>query len=272
VANDFFEITDGSIDAIRAEFAAISARRTKQLLTVFLSLVVALATGWLAVTWNASHSRVADGCFSSIRGPDPRGFLAKGKGRNRVQVHAPGDDELITRRREMDWVSRLRTALADGRMLVHAQRIAALAPGAELGERMELLVRLREVDGSIVPPMAFIPAAERYGIMPAIDRFVIRAAFEHLEPVGWRKQGPAWLIHPVVGSPDALDQAGRSLRRTHLDDKIDIAPVDPEIERRCANHFSQRREIPDGVFLNARRVVIPLHPGKAAEPTRPIPE
>jgi diguanylate cyclase (GGDEF)-like protein len=107
-------------------------------------------------------------------------FLAKDKGRNRVQVHTPHDGELAMRRREMDWVGRLRDALAEDRMFLLAQRIVPLAPRAEGRSRMELLLRLRDVDGSIVPPMAFIPAAERYGIMPGVDRYVIRSACEFL--------------------------------------------------------------------------------------------
>ncbi len=116
----------------------------------------------------------------ALRAADAACLLAKDKGRNRVQVHGLDDQELLERRREMDWVSHLREALAENRMLVHAQRIVALAPGADPRERMELLVRLRDRDGAMVPPMAFIPAAERYGVMPAVDRFVIATAFRHL--------------------------------------------------------------------------------------------
>jgi diguanylate cyclase (GGDEF)-like protein len=120
------------------------------------------------------------GMTDALSAADSACFLAKEKGRNRVQMHWADDHELAERRREMDWVGRLREALAEGRIVLHAQRIGALTPRLDDRERMELLVRLRDVDGSLVPPMAFIPAAERYGVMPAVDRHVICAAFRYL--------------------------------------------------------------------------------------------
>ena len=56
------------------------------------------------------------------------------------------------------------------------------------------------------------------------------AAFEHFKPVCRHKEGFGGLVHPVVGAANALDEAGRALRRAHLDDEIDLAPVDAEIE------------------------------------------
>ncbi|MEO5565513.1 MAG: EAL domain-containing protein [Luteimonas sp.] len=108
-------------------------------------------------------------------------FLAKEKGRNQVKVHQLDDVEIAAQRREMDWVSRLRDALAEQRMVLYAQRIESLASTPDPMLRLEVLVRLRDTDGTLVPPMAFIPAAERYGDMPALDRFVIRGALEFLQ-------------------------------------------------------------------------------------------
>ncbi|RFA29301.1 hypothetical protein CAI21_09480 [Alkalilimnicola ehrlichii] len=107
-------------------------------------------------------------------------FLAKEKGRNRVQLYRFGDDEVVTRWREMDWVGRLREALKDERLELHAQKIEPLSGAPETCERYETLVRLRAAGGELVPPMAFIPAAERYGLMPSIDRYVIRKGFEFI--------------------------------------------------------------------------------------------
>ncbi|WP_152765380.1 GGDEF and EAL domain-containing protein [Alkalilimnicola sp. S0819] len=108
-------------------------------------------------------------------------FLAKERGRNRVHAHHADDEQLLARRREMDWVGRLRVALEERRLLLYVQRIVPLqAAGEQAMEHWEVLVRLRETDGSIVPPMAFIPAAERYNLMPAVDRYIIRAALTHL--------------------------------------------------------------------------------------------
>lgn len=106
--------------------------------------------------------------------------LAKEKGRNRVQVHRAENLELSARRQEMEWVGRLREAIQEKRIRLYAQRIEALQPGNDDTERLEILIRLEERDGTLVPPFLFIPAAERYGSMPAIDRYVTQGAFEYL--------------------------------------------------------------------------------------------
>lgn len=107
-------------------------------------------------------------------------FLAKEKGRNRVQVHRSEDEEMTTRRREMDWSVRLREALRDDRFVLYAQNMVPLQARHPQRFRPEMLIRLRDTNGALVPPMAFIPAAERYGIMPAIDRWVITHALAYL--------------------------------------------------------------------------------------------
>lgn len=106
-------------------------------------------------------------------------FLAKEKGRNRVHVYSSDDDELSSRLREMNWVSRLRDALKDERLVLYVQRIVPIRED-DGQERREILIRLQEHDGRIVPPMAFIPAAERYNVMPLIDRYVVERVFRHL--------------------------------------------------------------------------------------------
>lgn len=108
-------------------------------------------------------------------------FLAKEKGRNRVQVYRTEDQELATRRREMDWAVRLREALREDSFILYVQGMVPLQARHPPRRRLEVLIRLRDEDGSLVPPMAFIPAAERYGIMPAIDRWVITRALAYLE-------------------------------------------------------------------------------------------
>ena len=117
----------------------------------------------------------------ALSAADAACFLAKERGRNRVQIHCAEDSQIVTRRQEMDWVSRLRAAMAENRLCLYAQRIVATRQAGPEGKlRAELLLRLRQRDGKLAPPMAFIPAAERFGLMPAIDRWVIREAFDRL--------------------------------------------------------------------------------------------
>lgn len=106
-------------------------------------------------------------------------FLAKERGRNRVQVHNASDGGVVQRREEMDWISRLNEALAEDRFLLHYQRITPVAE-AEHGDHYEILLRMVDRDGNSVPPGVFIPPAERFNLMPRIDRWVLERVFERL--------------------------------------------------------------------------------------------
>lgn len=74
---------------------------------------------------------------------------------------------------DMPWVKRLQAALAEQRLCLHAQEIACLNP-APGKVRVEVLLRLLDEQGELVLPMAFIPAAERHGLMPELDLWVMR--------------------------------------------------------------------------------------------------
>lgn len=114
----------------------------------------------------------------TLRTADLACYLAKEKGRNRIQIHNPSDTELLHRFGEMAWVQRIHDALDEERFCLYAQNIAALHDTGHAGAHIELLLRLRDKDGNLVPPGDFIPAAERYGLMPLIDRWVVHHAFE----------------------------------------------------------------------------------------------
>ena len=114
-------------------------------------------------------------------------YLAKEAGRNRVHFYSEQDDESTRRRSEMEWANRLRWAIDEARLQLQYQEVRALRPGEEEAPRVELLLRFRDEAGRLVVPGAFIPAAERYGLMPMIDRWVIETAlanFDRLHPSG----------------------------------------------------------------------------------------
>ncbi len=114
-------------------------------------------------------------------------YVAKESGRNRVHVYEDSDIDLGERHSEMHWVSRIKEALEENRFLLFRQGINALNQEEKL-PHYELLVRMHSKDGSIVQPGAFIPAAERYNLMNALDRWVIDAAFRHLRN-NWKERG-----------------------------------------------------------------------------------
>lgn len=121
---------------------------------------------------------IEDGTYTIadvLSAADAACYMAKEKGRNRVQVYHPEDSELTMRHGEMEWVGRLQKALDEDRFVLYAQDIVAIS-GENKGNHCELLLRMLDEKGELVPPMAFIPAAERYGLMPSIDRWVLRNA------------------------------------------------------------------------------------------------
>lgn len=112
-------------------------------------------------------------------------YLAKDKGRSRVQLWLPDDGELTHRRGEMQWVSRIQHALSENRFVLFGQPIVPL--NASGSAHQEILVRMLDEHGELILPTAFIPAAERYGLMGDVDRWVIDRALQML-----RQQQNAW--------------------------------------------------------------------------------
>lgn len=105
-------------------------------------------------------------------------YTAKDLGRDRIHVFESGDEELMRRRGEMQWVSRINEALNEDRFTLYRQTIQSLQN--DNGGHAEILIRMLDQDDKLIPPGAFIPAAERYNLMPAIDRWVINKAFSYL--------------------------------------------------------------------------------------------
>jgi diguanylate cyclase (GGDEF)-like protein/PAS domain S-box-containing protein len=106
-------------------------------------------------------------------------YAAKDGGRNRVQVYER--DHGTSRHREMQWVGRIARAVEDGRLELFAQRIIGLVPKRGEPPFFELMVRLRDEDGTLVPPNEFIPAAERYNVMVMVDRWVVNHTIDRLK-------------------------------------------------------------------------------------------
>ena len=106
---------------------------------------------------------------------------AKNHGRNQVELYAFDDGSMMRRHGDVMAVGQLRSALKADRLVLYAQRIVPLQnPGLPGG--YELLLRLRDVDGTLVSPGPLIDAAQRYQLLPSIDRWVVQRALQMLAP------------------------------------------------------------------------------------------
>ncbi|MGL5873160.1 MAG: EAL domain-containing protein [Xenococcaceae cyanobacterium] len=115
---------------------------------------------------------------------------AKEKGRNCIQVYSNDDNELAKQQQEREWVSKINRAIEENRFCLYSQKITPIKTNLPK-KHHEILLRLLDETGKIISPMAFLPAAERYGLMPAIDRWVIERFFadygKYFEKIGKQK-------------------------------------------------------------------------------------
>ncbi|MBL1432410.1 MAG: histidine kinase [Gammaproteobacteria bacterium] len=111
-------------------------------------------------------------------------YAAKDLGRNRTYVYRSDDSEMSQRRGEMRWVSRITRAIDEDQLCLHYQTILSLnGEGTDKNSKhFEILVRMIDDEGKLILPNHFIPAAESYGIMPSIDRWVIENTFALIAP------------------------------------------------------------------------------------------
>ena len=138
------------------------------------TFAIGVSIGVVCITDHFAHTDAL------LQAADEACYAAKDSGRNRIHVYEPDDDTLEQRRGEMRWVSRLHAALEEDRFRLYAQTIAGTGGNADPGLHYEILIRMVDENGELVPPGRFVPAAERYGIMPSIDRWVVRNVIDWL--------------------------------------------------------------------------------------------
>lgn len=114
-----------------------------------------------------------------LKDADAACYMAKDSGRNRIHVYHIDDEGLTKRHGEMQWVNIIQQALTEDRFCLYAQSIESLNNSDKM--HYELLVRMQDEEGNIIPPGAFLPSAERYNLIEQVDRWVIEKAFRVLE-------------------------------------------------------------------------------------------
>ena len=146
-------------------------------------------------------------------------YLAKERGRNRYVIHMNQEDTVIQRQREMEWLRHLHSAMSTDGFQLHYQRIQALTAQPNRPQQYEFLLRMNNTDGGApIQPDSFIPAAERFGMMPAIDRWVIEQTCALLKRVG--PDAPILIYVNLSGHslahPEMVDFATQALRESGI--------------------------------------------------------
>lgn len=106
---------------------------------------------------------------------------AKNRGRHRVELYACDDQSMMRCHDDVAAVGQLRSAFKSDRLILYAQRIVPLQDAALPGG-YEILMRLRTADGGVVAPGALINAAQRYQLLPSVDRWISQRALQTMAP------------------------------------------------------------------------------------------
>ncbi len=174
------------------------------------SFRISLSIGVVAIT------RESGNLDEILSAADAACYAAKDQGRNRVHVYQPNDDLLAQRSTDMQWLHKLREAIDNDHLTLHGQTIYPLQHGSSMPTMCELLVRMLDSDGRLVPPMTFIPAAERFNLMFDLDLWVVGAAFKQL--------GRLWSAKPDDHRIFTINLSGQTL------DHPDLAAAIRELE------------------------------------------
>jgi diguanylate cyclase (GGDEF)-like protein/PAS domain S-box-containing protein len=158
----------------------------------------------------------------ALRHADAACYVAKEHGRNRSHIYKADDEHLIQRHGEMEWVQKLGDAFEENRFELYCQPIVPITENRDEPPHHELLIRMRSQSGELEPPAVFLGVAERYNLMPTIDRWVIRTAFMNF------KNLPERVINGGININISGQTIGDSLFQQFVFDQLDRYLIPPE--------------------------------------------
>jgi diguanylate cyclase (GGDEF)-like protein/PAS domain S-box-containing protein len=157
--------------------------------------------------------REAGDIHAILAAADDACHLSKEEGGSKTTVFHQQDSKFRRRRGDMEWIGKINRAVEENRFILYQQSIVPLSGAAKDRPKLEILVRLVNEDGSIARPNDFIPAAERYNLMPQIDRWVVENSMRAFRLLQDQKS-------PLVQSVFSINLSGPSLLDTDLVDTI----------------------------------------------------
>jgi len=175
---------------------------------------------------NEKHCDMA----SALNCADAACYYSKNKGGSQVQIYSKSNRELNQRRDDTQWINRVNLALQEARFCLYGQPIMAIAPEAETSDEtddkvklvashQEILIRMIGEDGHSVPPMSFIPIAERYDLMPEIDLWVVENFLRYYSQTAQQQGSNRYTINlsgASISSPKFVDDLEKMLHRTSV--------------------------------------------------------
>lgn len=152
-------------------------------------------------------SRVSVNSSRIFSAADAARRVAKNKGGNKVQVFRKDDGDIQKQRAHAKWAGRLKTAFKENQFKLFAQPIHLLEEKAFQNKynHYEVLIRLYDESNQQISPDEFIPAAEYYGMMPQIDKWVVKTVLKHLKKITQKIPLPIFSINL---SGQSLDEEG----------------------------------------------------------------
>jgi diguanylate cyclase (GGDEF)-like protein len=202
----------GVADAFRSEVQRFRFKWEDRIFSVSMSM------GMVAI------NRDSDSAASLLSAADAACFVAKDRGRNRVHVYESRDLDLVRHRDEMQWVTRIQRALEEHRLHLYWQEVRPTDGKTGGARHVELLLRMRDEEGGEILPMAFIPAAERYSIMPALDSWVIEETMQLCKRYLSSQQVQHCLFAVNLSGASLKDPAFRRALLTHLRENPAMGP------------------------------------------------
>ena len=193
---------------------------------------VGISIGVVSLTGQADST-------SLLKAADQACYAAKDQGRNRFHVFRSDDHELLRRSDELRAAADVDAALADGRFELHFQRIENIQCDTGTGHS-ELLLRMRNLSGELVGPNEFIPGAERYGKMAALDAWVVEKAFSTIaalqvaEQLSGRSRYSINLSGATINDAEFHDRIGNLLEKSDIDPALICFEI---TEHSAVTHF-----------------------------------